>query len=149
MSNSFELFQTYNCNKVLPLTYDESLSYFEMIAKLVNYVNDMVTKVNGNTEEETNLRNQYNEVLQQLIEVKEQFQFYVNGDTVPDGSISFKKFDKNVLAILNEYIEQYVYDMHKFVSFGLEDDYFVAYIPSTWEDITFSTSADGNLVLEF
>lgn len=46
-----------------------------------------------------------------------------------------------------------VADMIKMVFFGLEDGYFVAYIPSAWKDIVFSTITDydsdyyGHLVL--
>ena len=33
------------CQKVLPLVYDESLSYYETICKLVEYVNGLVSDV--------------------------------------------------------------------------------------------------------
>ena len=34
------------CNKVLPLVYDEALSYYEAIDKLVNKVNECIDKIN-------------------------------------------------------------------------------------------------------
>lgn len=35
------------CQKVLPLVYDDSLSYYEMLCKTVDYLNKMVTNVNS------------------------------------------------------------------------------------------------------
>ena len=30
------------CQKVLPLVYDESLSYYEILCKVVKYINDLI-----------------------------------------------------------------------------------------------------------
>ena len=32
----------YDCPKILPLVYDESLSYYEVLCKLVDKVNDVI-----------------------------------------------------------------------------------------------------------
>jgi hypothetical protein len=40
-------------------------------------------------------------------------------------------------------------DARNFISFGLENGCFVAYIPDSWDDISFSTDTDGHLILEF
>ena len=44
------------CQKVLPLVYDESLSYYEAICKLTDKVNELVDIVN-NLEENQNGEN--------------------------------------------------------------------------------------------
>lgn len=38
------------CYKVLPLVYDESLSYYEILCKVVKYINDLIDqdKIIGN-----------------------------------------------------------------------------------------------------
>ena len=36
-----------NARKVLPLVYDESLSYYEDICKLTNKINDLITTFNN------------------------------------------------------------------------------------------------------
>ena len=36
----------YWCQKVLPLVYDESLSYYEVLAKTIDYLNDVINDVN-------------------------------------------------------------------------------------------------------
>ena len=33
------------CQKVLPLVYDESLSYYEVLAKMVTYINNLIDDV--------------------------------------------------------------------------------------------------------
>ena len=33
------------CQKVLPLVYDDSLSYYELLCKVVNYINNLITDV--------------------------------------------------------------------------------------------------------
>lgn len=35
------------CQKVLPLVYDDSLSYYELLCKVVNYLNDVIANVDG------------------------------------------------------------------------------------------------------
>ena len=34
------------CQKVLPLVYDDSLSYYELLCKVVNYLNNTIADVN-------------------------------------------------------------------------------------------------------
>ena len=42
-----ELFTVCDCQKVLPLVYDNSLSYYEAICKLTDKVNELVDIVNN------------------------------------------------------------------------------------------------------
>ena len=35
------------CQKVLPLVYDDSLSYYELLCKVVQYLNDVIANVDG------------------------------------------------------------------------------------------------------
>lgn len=35
------------CQKVLPLVYDDSLSYYEVLNKLTNKINEMIEYING------------------------------------------------------------------------------------------------------
>lgn len=44
--NNAELFSDYYCQKVLPLVYDNSLSYYEVLCKLTNKINELVDTVN-------------------------------------------------------------------------------------------------------
>ena len=38
------------CQKVLPLVYDDSISYYEVLGKMVVYLNQVIDNVNADTE---------------------------------------------------------------------------------------------------
>lgn len=38
------------CNKILPVVYDDSLSYYELLAKVVDYLNKVIDQTNANTD---------------------------------------------------------------------------------------------------
>lgn len=103
------------CQKVIPLVYDDSLSYYEVLCKVVDYLNHLI-------EDENKMLGEIEE-LQKA--VKELQQFVDN-------------FDENVYEVLSEVIERYIATM---VFFGITDDgYWVSYIPESWDDITFYTT---------
>ena len=112
--NSIKCFRFW-CQKVLPLVYDDSLSYYEVLCKVVDYVNALIK-----TE---------NEIFSTID--KMQADIKVLQDWVDN-------FDENAEKVLREIIDKYIATM---VFFGLTDDgYFVAYIPDSWDDITFRTT---------
>lgn len=49
----------YWCYKVLPLVYDDSLSYYELLCKVVNYLNTTMEDVENMHQDVTNLYNAY------------------------------------------------------------------------------------------
>lgn len=99
------------CQSVLPLVYDDSLSYYEVLCKVVDYINKLI-----DTDRE--LFADLDELRAELKVVQE---WIDNFDT----------------SYIEEIINQYV----KMVFFGLtQDGHFVAYIPDSWNDIVFSTS---------
>lgn len=100
------------CQSVLPLVYDGSLSYYEVLCKVVKYINDLIDsdkEIVGNI---TELRREL-AVVQEWID----------------------NFN-------NDYIEKLFEELlPTMVFFGLtEDGYFVAYIPENWNDIQFATT---------
>lgn len=50
------------CQKVLPLTYDDSLSYYELLCKVVNYVNHLIEDVSNAEDNIEALLTAYNEL---------------------------------------------------------------------------------------
>ena len=50
------------CQKVLPLVYDDSLSYYELLCKVVNYLNDVISNVDGLKTDVDNLIKAYDEL---------------------------------------------------------------------------------------
>lgn len=109
--NEFKTFCVW-CQNVLPVVYDDSLSYYEVLCKVVNYINGLI-----NTDREiiADVENLENEVkrIEEIIE-----------------NLDYDLAEK----IITEAIATMVF-------FGLTDTgYFVAYIPDSWSDITFETT---------
>lgn len=143
-------FTNFMCQKILPTVYDDSLSYYEVLAKLSNYVNEMIVSVNNVIIAHNTLSNNYTETLKQLDLLKKEIELMKTGFYIQDGSIELKKLSASCLAKIQEYVVDTVHNIAKFVWFGLSDDgYFIAIIPESWNEIVFSTSADGELVLEY
>lgn len=100
------------CHKVLPLVYDDSLSYYETLCKVVEYLNKVISATNGVIDDVEGLKTD-------LAKVEN---WIKNFDT---------KYAEKIIA---EYIATMVF-------FGLTDSgYFVAYIPDSWDNIHFGTT---------
>ena len=50
------------CQKTLPLVYDDSLSYYELLCKVVNYINNLITDVAAAEENVDKLLTAYNQL---------------------------------------------------------------------------------------
>lgn len=50
------------CQKVLPLVYDDSLSYYELLCKVVDYLNTTMKNVNTLGQDVDNINNAYNQL---------------------------------------------------------------------------------------
>lgn len=100
------------CQKVLPLVYDDSLSYYEVLCKVVKYLNNMITDVNGIIDDVDGLKADL-KVVQDWID---------NYDT--------------------SYVETVIENLLlKMIIVGINDSgYIVYYIPESWDDITFNTT---------
>lgn len=100
------------CQKVLPLVYDESLSYYEVLCKVVDYLNHMLDDVN-------NIIQDYDELKKELNEIQ--------------------KWIQNFSA---DYLEKLIAEKIATMIFVEISDagYIVYYIPETWNDITFNTT---------
>lgn len=104
------------CYKIMPLVYDDSLSYYEVLCKLTKYVNQII-------DDEKKIAEQLDATVADVKELQ---------DALKNGN-----FEK----IFNEYMRQSM----KLVWFGLNDNgRFVAYIPDSWKEIMFSTILDYN-----
>ena len=50
------------CQKILPLVYDDSLSYYEVLCKVVDYINKLIDDDNAIIDDVNELKNEMNEV---------------------------------------------------------------------------------------
>lgn len=100
------------CYKVLPLVYDDSLSYYEILCKVVTYINNLIEQDKIFGDELTNL-------LKELEKVKE----WINN------------FDT---SFIEELIKKYIATM---ILVEISDSGYIIYnIPESWKDITFNTT---------
>ena len=100
------------CYKVLPLVYDDSLSYYEILCKVVKYINDLIDqdKVLGN------------ELASQKAALQEVQDWIANFDT----------------SYLEQLIQKYIANMiYVYIS---DAGYIIYYIPESWNDIQFNTT---------
>lgn len=111
MRNDLKYFRFW-CYKVLPLTYDNSLSYYEVLCKVVAYINDLIAQDKIFGEELDNLRADLT-VVQEWI---------ANFDT------------KNIEELVSHFVATMI-----FVEIN-DDGYIVYNMPENWNDIEFNTT---------
>lgn len=100
------------CQKVLPLVYDDSLSYYEVLCKVVKYINDLIDQDKIFADQIDELRKDL-DVVQSWIE---------NFDT----------------SFAEEIIKSYLATM---IFVVINDDGYITYfIPDSWDEITFNTT---------
>ena len=100
------------CQKVLPLVYDDSLSYYEVLCKLREKINEIIEISNG-------WQDQYDE----LVKVMEQLQEWIdNFDTTYIEKLIQEKIATMIFVSIND------------------AGYIVYHIPKTWRNITFNTT---------
>ncbi len=100
------------CQKVLPLVYDDSLSYYEVLCKLVDYLNQMIENQDNHECRMANLENDL-KVVQKWI---------------ADYDTAFAE------SIIKEYLATMI-----FVEIS-DSGYIIYYIPENWKQITFNTT---------
>lgn len=126
------------CQKVIPLVYDNSLSYYEILCKVVDYLNNVINNQTAMyqtiVQHGTDIKTLQDQVAQIQIELKK----FINGDYT---NLYIQSLANWIDANLKELVGRVV----KYVFFGLTDDgYFCAYIPDTWQFISFDTIIDPN-----
>ena len=100
------------CYKVLPLVYDDSLSYYEVLCKVVDYINKLIEqdKIFGN----------------ELVKLKEDLTTVQNW------------IDNYDTLYAKEVLEKYIANM---IYVDISDSgYIIYHIPESWNDIKFYTT---------
>lgn len=121
----------YFCQRVLPAVYDDSLSYYELLCKVIDYLNKTMKNVDD-------LNEDVQEIYKYLLKLKQIFDDYING-----------KFDDYYGELVKQWIYEHLdwifSEVVRQVYFGLNlEGYFVAFIPSGWSDIVFDTGMNYN-----
>ena len=100
------------CYKVLPLVYDDSLSYYEVLCKVVDYINKLIEQDKIYGDELTKLR-------EDLATVQE----WINIDNT---------------AYIKNIVEKYIAGMI-YVDIS-NSGYIIYHVPESWRDIKFYTT---------
>ena len=104
------------CQKVIPLVYDDSLSYYEVLCKVVEYINGLIDSDKEIVENIQQLRSELT-VAQEWID-----------------SFNYEPLLQTVKEMVQKYLTTGVY-------FGLTDNgYFCVYIPRSWQNVKFNTT---------
>lgn len=126
------------CRKVLPLVYDESLSYYEQLCKIMNTVNNIM-----------NDEHQVQKLIEQTGETLESIK--KQNKAINDELIKFKNGEYVNVYInqlgnwIDSNLQELVGRVVHFVQFGInKDGYFIATVPNNWDNLTFSTVLDPN-----
>ena len=100
------------CYKVLPLVYDDSLSYYEVLCKVVNYINKLIDQDKIFGDELTKLK-------EDLATVQE----WIKTDNT---------------AYIKNIVEKYIAGM---IYVDISDSgYIIYHVPESWKDIKFYTT---------
>lgn len=108
------------CQKVLPLVYDDSLSYYEVLCKVVDYINNLI--------------DDNKEIIENINELKKELS--VVQDWIKNFNTSYAE------DIIKHYLATMI-----FVNIS-DSGYVVYYIPDNWGSITFNTTGldiDNNI----
>ena len=81
------------CQKVLPLVYDDSLSYYELLCKVVNKLNEVITN-----------ENELNEAFQQLKEWVENYFSSHDFQEMVNNKLDEMAKDGTLASLINEVI---------------------------------------------
>lgn len=100
------------CQKVLPLVYEDSLSYYEVLCKVVKYINDLI-------EQDKVFQDDIDEIRKEL-EIVQKW--------IDDYDTTFAE------KIIKEYLATMI-----FVDIS-DSGYIIYYIPNNWKSITFNTT---------
>ena len=100
------------CYKVLPLVYDDSLSYYELLCKVVSKLNELIEK------------------------------YASFDDVVAEIQTAIDALQKQIDEFDTTYIEKLIKDkLANMIYVWISDaGYFIYYIPESWNDISFNTT---------
>lgn len=145
--------------KTIPLVYDESLSYLQMLRKLCQTISELALSLEGFQDKIDELAIRQDQVeeafagLQETVD-REIQNMYDILEKIKNGEY-LDLYLESIKAYIDKNLQIFVANLVKYVSFGISDDgYFVADIPDTWEFLEFETvpwdqPLAGHLVLRW
>lgn len=134
---------------VLPSVYDDSLSYMELLTKVVAKLNELGEDYNSLVELWEQTGYDYTQMLEDIATLQTQMTNVINGVYVDN-------WKDSLFTMLDESIKEIWARGAQFVQFGLtQNGFFYVDIPENWDFLQFSTIFDMNdpnylhLVIEY
>ena len=109
------------CQKVLPLVYDDSLSYYEVLCKVVDYINNIIADMQTTNTEITELQN----------EIKQIKMWIENFETTELEKLIAEKIATMIFIEISN------------------AGYIIYHVPEQWEDITFNTTGLDIMLVDY
>lgn len=129
----------------IPLEFSQSMSTTKELAGMQSKINQIVDYINNIDSQATIYTDAEIKIIMDILNGSNS----LDAQFLKGNSITMDKLNVTTLSMLNDRIVSYVGSIMKFVSFGLDDTgYFVAYSPTSWNEIIFSTSEIGELLLD-
>ena len=119
------------CYKVLPLVYDDSLSYYEVLCKVVDYINKLIEQDKSFGDELTKLR-------EDLATVQNWIDNYDTSKLKNDISIVQEWIDNYDTTYVKNLVEKFIANMI-YVDIS-NSGYIIYHIPESWNDVKFYTT---------
>lgn len=100
------------CQKVLPLVYDDSLSYYEVLCKLTKYINELIENMKAISDAFDAIQDEFDDMKEQfdaIVEYYEGIQALIEGfrlelDALSDDYSDFKELVTGQIATITEQI---------------------------------------------
>lgn len=122
------------CQKVMPLVFDDSLSYYEVLCKVKHKLNELIEENNR----QQVMIDKIPGILEEIDEIDKEIEAIKNGEYIGNYIEALQEW-------IDENLQEFVGNIIKYVFFGLTDDgHFAAYIPQSWDFIRFDTGYDPN-----
>lgn len=106
------------CNKILPLVYDNSLTYYEVLCKLTEKINEVINRLNIQETEITNLKESYENINTSIQEITDSLTIVNNSINVINTNIQIINNNINSLSeSINELNERVAILENKKISY--------------------------------
>lgn len=102
------------CQKVLPLVYDTELSYYEVLCKVVDYLNKTMSVVNELSDEVEDLINPFNELKEYIDNEMAKLRKYIDDELA---KYSDEYFDNLIEQKFIEMIDNGSFPIYKFINY--------------------------------
>lgn len=121
---------------IIPLSFDESMSYLEQLCAILKKLNDTIDQVNLNTEFIEEYRDLYDKVQQEIAEIKEEFKEYKE-ETTEYINNKLQGIKEEVITLINNeinilklYVDNNVNDLQRQIT-DIETGKISVYDPTT------------------